>query len=443
MDLNVLIVGGGIHGVGLLHDLASRNVKGVHLVEKNKISSGTSSRSTKLVHGGLRYLEHLNQWGLVYEALHERALLLRLLKGIVTPLPFVLPNFKGDKRPPWVIRIGLFFYDLLSGDGGLPSASPLNKEDIIKFAPYLNQNKIENEMISAFLYYDAQMLDDVIARIAAEAAVKLGASYEENTTVTEVKQIENGFKVTIDSNGNKKTVTTKYIVNAAGAWCNENLLRWGIVPKITCLLNLGTHIIFKPEAVPHAEINNCAATLIQELDGRVVFFIPWFGQWLYGTTESILSTEPSHIKYPQSDKDYLMHTAKETLNLVDAEKNISEIFCGVRCMPLNQANRITQIDSKWMDDIYNSPFYVKQLDKNISGLSRETVINETVPGLISIYGGKYTTYRAIGEKLGSYLSRKLHIGSTTGTHLAENWFLRELMEEKPEIFKSSASLRQN
>ena len=83
MDLNVLIVGGGIHGVGLLHDLASRKVPGVHLVEKNKIASGTSSRSTKLVHGGLRYLEHLNQWGLVHEALHERALLLKLLKGIV------------------------------------------------------------------------------------------------------------------------------------------------------------------------------------------------------------------------------------------------------------------------------------------------------------------------------------------------------------------------
>jgi glycerol-3-phosphate dehydrogenase len=443
MDLNVLIVGGGIHGVGLLHDLATRKVAGVHLVEKNKIASGTSSRSTKLVHGGLRYLEHLNQWGLVHEALHERTLLLRLLKGIVKPLPFVLPNFKGDKRPPWMVRMGLFFYDILAGDGGLPAASRIDKNDIAKFAPYLNQNKIENEMLSAFLYYDAQMLDDVIARIVAESSIKLGTTYEEDSKVSEIQQIEDGYKVTIESNGSKKTVTTRYIVNAAGAWCNENLLHWGVVPKITCLLNLGTHIVFDPAAVPNGDVSNCAATLIQELDGRVVFFIPWFGKWLYGTTESILSAEPSHVHYPESDKEYLMATANETLNLVDAEKNISEIFCGVRCMPLNQHSKFKKLEDKWRSDPYHSPFYVKKLDKNISGLSRETVIDETIPGLISIYGGKYTTYRAIAEKLGALLSRKLKMGATTGTHLAENWFLEELIKEKPEIFKSSVTLRQN
>lgn len=443
MDLNVLIVGGGIHGVGLLHDLSTRKVPGVHLVEKNNIASGTSSRSTKLVHGGLRYLEHLNQWGLVHEALHERALLLRLLKGIVKPLPFVLPNFKGDKRPPWMVRLGLFFYDLLAGDGGLPSASQISKEDIVKYAPYLNQSKIEKEMLSAFLYYDAQMLDDVIAKISVEAAVKLGASYEENSKVTEVKQIENGFKVTINSNGNIKTLTTKYIVNAAGAWCNENLLLWGVTPKISCLLNLGTHIVFNPETVPNGDATNSAATLIQELDGRIVFFIPWYGKWLYGTTESILSNEPSHICYPESDKEYLMATASETLNLVDAEKNISEIFCGVRCMPLKHKVNVTKIEDKWISDPYHSPFYLKELDKSISGLSRETVIDETIPGIISIYGGKYTTYRAIGEKMGALLARKMKIGGSSGTHLAENWFVEELRQEKPEIFKSSIKLRQN
>src|SRR5476651_2022732 len=105
MDFNVLIVGGGIHGVGLLHDLATRGIKDVHLVEKNKIASGTSSRSTKLIHGGLRYLEHLAQWGLVYDALHERTLLLKLLPQLVRPVPFVFPHFKSDSRPAWCVHI--------------------------------------------------------------------------------------------------------------------------------------------------------------------------------------------------------------------------------------------------------------------------------------------------------------------------------------------------
>ncbi|KAB8032033.1 FAD-dependent oxidoreductase [Fluviispira multicolorata] len=442
MDLNVLIVGGGIHGTGLLHDLASRKLAGVHLVEKNLLSSGTSSKSTKLVHGGLRYLEHLNQWGLVHEALKERALLLRILRGIVKPLPFVLPNFKSDKRPPWMVRLGLFFYDMLAGDGGLPAASSINKQDILSYAPYLNPDKVEKEMLSAFQYYDAQMLDDVITRLVAEAAVKLGASYEENASVTEVVPIQNGFKVTIVSKGGTKTLTTKTIVNASGAWCNANLLKWNIIPNITCLLNLGTHIIFNPEAVPNGDVSKNSATLIQEPDGRIVFFIPWFGKWLYGTTESILVGEPSGVRYPEEDKAYLMHTAKETLNLNEAEKNISEIFCGVRCMPLKEKNKINSMNSKWQNEPFNSPFYVRSLDKNISSLSRETVLEETLPGIITIYGGKYTTYRSISEKIGSLLSRKLNLGASTGTHLAENWFLSDLLQEKPDIFKSSANLRQ-
>ncbi|MGY3804057.1 glycerol-3-phosphate dehydrogenase/oxidase [Pigmentibacter ruber] len=442
MDLNVLIVGGGIHGVGLLHDLATRKIHGIHLVEKNKIASGTSSRSTKLVHGGLRYLEHINQWSLVKEALKERSLLLKLLNGIVKPLPFVLPNFHGDKRPPWMVRLGLFFYDLLAGDCGLPSATKISKDEIIHYAPYLNVKKIESEMISAFLYYDAQMLDDVIAKLVVEASVKLGASYEEDSEVTRVQKIEGGFRVTIKSSQEERTLTTKYIINAAGAWCNENLLKWDIIPNIPCLLNLGTHIIFRPEVVKNGKVENSFATLIQEPDGRIVFFIPWFDKWLFGTTESILNSRPSQIKYPQEDKQYLMHTASEVLNLSDAEQNISEIFCGVRCMPLNQKTKFSNLKANWVDNPYESPFYLNKLDKNISGLSRETVIDEPISGLFCIYGGKYTTYRAVGEKIGSLLSKKLKMGTLSGTHIKENWFIQELINEKPEIFKTSPELRQ-
>src|SRR5207249_306311 len=150
MDLNVLIVGGGIHGAGLLHDLATRNLRGIHLVEQNQLASGTSSRTTKLVHGGLRYLEHPSQWGLVREALRERGILLRNLPGIVRPMPFVLPNFRGG-RPPWLVQAGLTLYDLLDRVSGLPSARRLTHAELAQMAPYLRPERIAQETGSAFL----------------------------------------------------------------------------------------------------------------------------------------------------------------------------------------------------------------------------------------------------------------------------------------------------
>lgn len=442
MDLNVLIVGGGIHGIGLLHDLAARQIPGIHLVEKKQLASGTSSRSTKLVHGGLRYLEHFNQWGLVHEALHERTLLLRLLKGLVKPLPFVLPHFKGNKRPAFLVRTGLFLYDLLSGDGGLPCAQQIKKDDILSYAPYLNKDKVTNEMECAFLYYDAQMLDDVIARLAAYSATKLGATFEEHTEVIAVEKIQDSFKVTLKNEQGYKTVTTRYVINAAGAWCNANLIKWGIIPNVTCLLNLGTHLVFNPKVSPESDVNNSTATLIQEPDGRIVFFIPWFGKWLFGTTESILTGDPSALRYPEEDKRYLMKTANEFFSLVDTEQNIDEIFCGVRCMPLRKkTSKNIFFSDSWVQDPYSSPFYVKTLDKNISGLSRETVIEENEDGIYSIYGGKWTTYRAACANLGAKLSHKLQLGRTCGTDNAQNWFIKELYEERPEIFTTSKDLR--
>ena len=221
MDCEILIVGGGIHGVGLLHDLTARHVKGVHLVEQHALASGTSSRSTKLAHGGLRYLEHFEQWALVREAIQERTLLLRLLQGIVRPLPIVIPNFKSDPRPAWMVRMGLFLYDMLGGDTGLPSARSLTLEHMYQAAPYLSKERIDKDMLKGFLYYDAQMLDDVIVRIAAEASKRLGGTYAENTTAEKIEPLsKGGYRVTLNQAGRRSEVTTKVMVNAAGAWWN-------------------------------------------------------------------------------------------------------------------------------------------------------------------------------------------------------------------------------
>jgi len=452
MDHNVLIVGGGIHGVGLAHDLATRRIPGVHLAESSVLASGTSSRSTKLVHGGLRYLEHVGQWSLVHEALRERGILLRILRGLVQPLPFVLPAFKGD-RPAWMIRAGLFLYDLLAGDGGLPRARKLGRDEVFQVAPYLRRDRVEQQMNDAFLYYDAQMLDDVIVRIAAFAAVKLGATFDLGTRVTSVRAIEvngeRGFRCMLEGPEGRRELTTRTVVNAAGAWCNSNLLSWGIAPQVSCLLNVGTHLVYKPEAV-NKPVRECAATLLQNSDGRVVFFVPWNGRWLFGTTESVLREgDPRGLRPPEEDVRYLAEAATHSLDLIDPEANLEESFCGVRTMPLRgnaaslAAARGTGAEREaWERDPFSSPFYVREgTTANISALSRETVVDETVPGLLSIYGGKYTTYRAQCENIGARLSRLLKLGGTTGTQVEENWFLAEVLAERPELLKSSPDVR--
>ncbi len=443
MDLNVLIVGGGIHGVGVLHDLSTRKITGVHLVEERTIASGTSSKSTKLIHGGLRYLEHFSQWPLVYEALQERTLLLKILSEIVKPLPFVLPHFKHHKRPSWLIQTGLFCYDLLAGDSGLPVSKKINKQEVFTLAPYLKKEKIDLEMSCAFLYYDAQMLDDVITKIIAKCSLKMGNSFEEHSRVTKVRKNNEGFVVTIKKNKEEKEMTTKYLINATGAWCNKNLLQWGFLPKTTCLLNLGSHLVFEPHVVPHKK--PYAATLIQEENGRILFFIPWNSKWLLGTTESILpkGTDPFHLEVPKTDQEILMNAATSSFDLYDAEKNISESFCGVRCMPLNAKTKVINYQEQWRENPYHSPFYVTKLDKNISSLSRETLLEESPKGLISLYGGKFTTYRAVSQKIGALLCHKLKQGTSSGTHLKENWFFKELLEEDPHLFESSPELRKS
>lgn len=446
-DLDVLIVGGGCHGAGLLHDFASRRITRVHLVEEKELASGSSSRSTKLVHGGLRYLEHVSQWPLVYEALSERTLLLRILKGLVQPLPFVLPVFKND-RPAWMLRAGLFLYDTMSGDGGLPRSRKLSAEEFLQAAPYLKKERMEQETNGAFLYYDAQMLDDVIVRIAAEAAVKLGASYQEGTRVTSVEALphQKGYKVVLESQSEKRELTTRFVINAAGAWNNANLIHWGISPKVRCLLNQGSHILFKKDAVKDANPSQSAACLLQNKDGRVIFFIPWNGEWLLGTTEAIVpALSPRALKPTDEEVQYLLDSASLNLNINVDANFIAEKFSGVRTMPICDGKAVevrTDIPSTWSENPFASPAYLQSSEGlNISALSRETVIDETCPNLFSIYGGKYTTYRAECEKLAGRISRSLGTGGQSATRTSDMWFIHELLEEKPEIFKTSSKTR--
>lgn len=436
MDLQVLVVGGGIHGVGTLHDLASRAVRGVHLVERGRLACATSGRSTKLLHGGLRYLEHPGQWGLVREALRERTLLLNLLPGVVRPLPIVLPCVEGG-RPPWMIRLGLRLYEGLAGTTNLPRTRRLRGAELRELAPYLPPGA-EDDWAASFLYHDAQMKDDAVVRLVAAAAAKLGATVSEHTEAEAVTAVPGGFRVTLRGPAGRQTVTARAIVNAAGAWCTANLLRWGLEPEVVTVLNVGSHLLFR-RSLTAADPDRSAAALFQHGDGRVVFFLPWFGQWLLGTTESLLAGDPSDLRVPDADRSYLLAVARALLSVERPEEHVSEAFAGVRTMPVGR--RGGGILDAWRGDPFASPFYLRAFPKNLSAVSREAVLDETIPGLLSLYGGKFTTYRAQCERIGDALCRRLGVRTPSATRNAASWFLAEIQAESPQLFETDPRLR--
>lgn len=446
MDFDVVIVGGGIQGAGLLHDLASRRLS-VHLIEERRLAIGTSSRSTKLVHGGLRYLERLTQWPLVHDALKERALLLRLLSPVVKPLPFVLPTETGT-RPRWLVGLGLGLYDVMAGDSGLPRSRSLSIEDVQTLAPYLKVDT-KNRRTSqhgGFLFYDAQMIDDAIVRLAARAGVLLGGSYEEGVSVSSVEALKgtSGFKIKAHKTSSGVPVTKEYrarmVLVSTGAWNNANLLRWGIAPQVPCLLNAGSHMIFGPEVVASPP-ERCAASLVQNDDGRVLFFLPWFGRWLFGTTESAITGDPRNLSVPPHDIEYLRTALHKHFALAKHDPNPEAMFCGVRTMPLRRLAQRRAVTSALQNTPFESDFYPKASSVNISHLSRESVIDEPIPGMLVLYGGKYTTYRSFAEHVGRIVKDRLGMGGQSLTRTPDAWFLEHLLREEPNLFSSVDELR--
>jgi glycerol-3-phosphate dehydrogenase len=434
MDLNVLVVGGGIHGVGVLHDLASRGIAGLHLVERRQLASGTSSRTTKLIHGGLRYLEHPLQWGLVREALRERARLLELLPGIVKPLPFVVPLMRS-RRPAWLLGTGLWLYDRFAADPHLPRSRRLTTDELRRLAPFLgtiNQGRDP----SAYLYYDAQMLDDVIVRLVARAATRLGATYAEHSEVQSVRPVTGGFRVQLRASDSEQELSCRQIINAGGAWTTANLLRWGFVPRVICLLNVGSHLVLEPSVVA-AEPARCAATLLQHDDGRVVFFIPWDGKWLLGTTDTPLEGSPEQWRCPSGDRAYLLEFAARHLLLEGPETAVQEWFCGIRTVPLGRwrtrqwLRPADDLMDSWRRQPFESPWYRRHISRGMAALSREALVDDSIPGLLSIYGGKFTTYRSLSERVGDRIARRLGVVKASGTGNRYNWFLDDLPTSSP------------
>ncbi len=368
----ILVIGGGITGAGIVRDAALRGLK-VALVEKSDFAQGTSSRSSKLIHGGLRYLEHL-QFRLVSEALRERKIQWQVAPHLVEPLPFLIPIFHGFKPRKSEIRAGLWLYDLLAFFRNYKRHTFINANETLKKSPTLRDDKLKG----AGLYYDFQMND---ARLCLEnilAAKDLGADVLNYAMVTGFVN-DNGKPVAAivrDMITEKEfKISADVFVNATGPWIDHLCKLQDPNTEKKVVWAKGVHIF-----VPKLPGEN-VATVLPTKDKRVMFTIPWHGFTLIGTTDTTYEGDLDDPRVTEDDVDYLL----EHVNYFHEKANITKdeifaSFAGVRPLILKESR--------------------KEGPERTADLSREDKIYVEAKGyLITIGGGKYTTYRKMAQRV--------------------------------------------
>ena len=356
---DIFIIGGGINGAGIARDASGRGLK-VYLAEKGKVGSATSSWSSKLIHGGLRYLENY-EFKLVAESLREREVITRIAPKITKPLPFVIPHSK-KLRSKLLIRLGLFLYDNLGGKTKIPKSSKINFNKKYK-------NILQSKFVDGFQYYDVQVDDKKLVEMNIGDSKKMGATILEDTKVIDAKRNENFWEITLDNND---IVKSKILINAAGPWINEtvnNVLKINTNKSIR--LVRGSHIITKKL------YEEDVAFTLQNDDNRIVFVIPYKEEFsLIGTTEVDVNT-PDNPSIYDDEKIYLINSINSHFIKQISQVDIVDTYSGIR--PL-------------IEDF-----------KEASKVSRDYVfdlnIQKAGSPLLNIYGGKLTTYRKLSEKV--------------------------------------------
>ena len=361
---DIFIIGGGINGAGIARDASGRGLK-VFLAEKGKVGSATSSWSSKLIHGGLRYLENY-EFKLVAESLREREVITQIAPTITKPIPFVIPHSK-KLRSKLLIRLGLFLYDNLGGKTKIPKSSKINFNKKYK-------NILQSKFVEGFQYYDVQVNDKKLVEMNIEDSKKMGATIIEDTKVINAKRNDNTWDVTLDNN---EIIKSKILINAAGPWINEtvnNVLK--INAKKSIRLVRGSHIITKK--LYSEEV----AFTLQNDDNRIVFVIPYKEEFsLIGTTEVDVNT-PDNPTISDDEKIYLINTINNHFVKQISQEDIVDTYSGIRPLieDFKEASKVTRD-------------YVFDLNTQ-----------NTKSPLLNIYGGKLTTYRKLSEKVIEELS---------------------------------------
>lgn len=360
-SVDLVVIGGGINGTGIARDAAGRGLS-VILCEKGDLAEGTSSRSGKLIHGGLRYLEYY-EFRLVRDALIEREVLLRAAPHIVWPLRFVLPH-SAEQRPAWLVRLGLFLYDHLGGREQLPGCRRIN----LRRDP--EGRAIKDDYTLAFEYSDCWVDDARLVVLNALDAQDRGAKVLVRTAATTARRVDDAWHVTLTSNtGEKSLVKAKAIVNAAGPWV-EDVLKGvtGSNSNRRVRLVKGSHIIVKKFW------DGPNAWLFQNHDKRVIFVNPYEGdKALIGTTDIPYSGQAEDVAIAEDEINYLVAAVNRYTRSQLTRQDVLASFSGVR--PLYDDNAA-----------------------NPSAVTRDYVFDvEGTPPLLSVFGGKITTYRKLAE----------------------------------------------
>lgn len=365
-ELDLLVIGGGVVGAGSALDAATRGLR-VGLVEARDFASGTSSRSSKLMHGGLRYLEMLD-FALVAEALKERGLmLLKLAPHLVHPVPFLYPlKHRGWER--LYAGSGVALYDAMARAAG-PTGVPLHKHLTRRGARKLVPSLRKDALVGALQYYDAQVDDARHTMFLARTAAAYGADVASRARVVEL--LRAGERVTgavvrdLES-GTDVTIRAKQVLNATGVWTDETQALGGQRGDFRVRASKGIHLV-----VPKDRIRS-ETGLILRTEKSVLFVIPWGRHWIIGTTDTDWSLDKSHPAASEADIDYLLDHVNEVLETPLTREDVEGVYAGLR--PLLEGE-----------------------SEATSKLSREHAVGHPAPGLVVVAGGKYTTYRVMAK----------------------------------------------
>ncbi|SCX09534.1 MULTISPECIES: glycerol-3-phosphate dehydrogenase [Agrobacterium] len=363
---DIFVIGGGINGCGIARDAAGRGYS-VTLAEMNDFASGTSSGATKLIHGGLRYLEHY-EFRLVREALMEREVLWAMAPHIIWPMRFVLPFHKGGIRPAWLIRLGLFLYDHLGGRKLLPATKSLDMRRDPAGKP------LKPLFTKAFEYSDGWVDDARLVVLNARDAADRGADIMSRAKVTSVRREGGLWNVDVQdtASGTVKTVKSRMLVNASGPWVDNVLSNAAGKNQVhNVRLVQGSHIIVKKK------FNDPRAYFFQNPDNRIIFAIPYETDFtLIGTTDRDYQGDPADVKISGEETDYLCNAASEYFAEPVTKDDIVWTYSAVRPLFDDGASSAQEATRD----------YVLKLE-NASGEAP----------LLNVFGGKLTTYRRLAE----------------------------------------------
>ena len=362
---DVLVIGGGVTGVGAALDAASRGLK-VALVDSSDLASGTSSRSSKLIHGGLRYLEQYD-FKLVREALHERELMVSsLAPHLVKPLAFLYPLHEKVRERTYV-GAGLALYDALRGfQRALPGHKHISQKKIAEIAPSLRSDLVTG----AVKYFDAQVDDArhtmMIARTAARHGAVIATNVRVESLVKEGKRVL-GVKARDTETGKLITIKATATVMCAGIWSDELHDSFGLKAGYNVTMSKGVHIVLPKNSI------NSKEGIILKTAVSVLFLIPWADKWIVGTTDTPYTGDRREPLAEREDVEYIINEANKVLKPKLKIEDVIGVYAGLR------------------------PLVANKKDSATTKLSREHTVDRSAPGFVSIAGGKYTTYRVMGK----------------------------------------------